>query len=141
MVVIARLYKRTIYLFKLEKDEKGISMLARDAKIYKDTESLADMIFNLTKSYRSDYRATLARKTEECVLMLADLIVAANLSAPTKRIEILGNDFVIAYERLQFLIRLALRQKQISLKQQAQVARLMDGIGKQATGWRKSAIK
>lgn len=116
-------------------------MLARDAKIYKDTEILADMVFNLTKSYRSDYRATLARKTEECVLTLADLIVSANLSAPAKRIEILGNDFVIAYERLQFLIRLAYRQKQISLKQQAQVARLMDGIGKQATGWRKSAIK
>lgn len=116
-------------------------MLARDAKIYKDTFLLADTLFDITKKFKSDLRSTLAKRIEDAVLRLSDIIVEANLSVGNERADILGKDFVVCYEQLQFLINLAVNRKQITFRQHANISRLMDGIGKQATGWRKSAYK
>ena len=116
-------------------------MLARDAKIYKDTFTLAETIFRYTGKFDRRFRNSVAQKMEQKVLDLSDIIVRANLAGGDERAAILGADFIVAYEQLQFLINLAVAHKQISYRQQAHTARLMDEIGKQATGWRKSASR
>lgn len=117
-------------------------MLARDAKIYKDTYTLACTLFNMTRKFRGDLRATLAKRIEDTVLDIADIIVEANLAQTAdERVRLLSGGFCVSYERLQFLINIAVEQKQISFRQHANISRMMDEIGRQATGWRKSAAR
>ena len=115
-------------------------MLASDTQIYKDTYTLANVLFGITQKFTKDVKSTLARRIENCVLDLADSIVEANIDI-NHRSEVLKIDFIINYERLQFVLNLAVARKQITLRQQAHIARLMSSIGKQATRWGQSAPK
>ena len=54
-------------------------MLARDAKIYKDTFTLAETIFRYTGKFDRRFRNSVAQKMEQKVLDLSDIIVRANL--------------------------------------------------------------
>lgn len=111
--------------------------LARQSKIYLTTFELAQYIYTITRSFKREDKPTLGRRIEDCVLDLSDSIVEAN-SDQSRRYEILGS-LMVKYEKLQFVINLAVQLKDISYKQQAHIAQLMDSIGRQATGWRKSA--
>lgn len=116
-------------------------MFAKDAKIYKDTFNLTDYIFRLTQKFRNDVKSSLGKRLEETVLDMADAIIEASLSEKPKRAEILGYRFAILCERFYFLVNLSVRRQQISFRQHAEISRMMEGIGKQATGWRKSAMR
>jgi hypothetical protein len=113
-------------------------MIARDSQIYKDTFILANYIFDVTAKMNNIFKPTIARRMENSVLELAKIIIRAN-SNLAERVEILGGVFTEEYENLQFLINLAFERKQVSYRQQAHLARLMTGIGKQATAWKRSA--
>ena len=115
-------------------------MLACDTKIYKDVFTLAKILFAMTAKFKRDYKASIAKRIEDEVLKLGDHIVAAN-TFKDERSEILLEEFTPTYERLQFLINIAVATNQITLRQQAHISRFMVGIGKQATNWRKSAEK
>lgn len=118
-------------------------MLAKDTKIYKDAQLLTKKIYEVTRTFKTEYRATIARRLEEYSSQLADIIVEANFYAPnsSERAQCLGRDFIVAYERIFFHLSIAADLKLVSFKQQAQIARILDEIGKQATGWRKSTVK
>ena len=100
-------------------------------------------IYEVTRTFKTEYRATIARRLEEYSSQLADIIVEANFYAPnsSERAQCLGRDFIVAYERIFFHLSIAADLKLVSFKQQAQIARILDEIGKQATGWRKSTVK
>lgn len=115
-------------------------MLASDTQIYKDTYTLSKVLFRMTRKFTNDVKATLARRIENTVLDMADDVVEANILKQS-RAEVLGQDFVLHYERLQLLINLAVDTKQLTFQQQAHIARLMTSIGKQATRWKQSANK
>lgn len=115
-------------------------MLARDTAIYRDTYTLVKTLLTYTRKFNNDLKATVARRIEDVALELGDLIVEANFDVK-HRAEILGVDFIIRYEKLQFLLNLAADMRQISERQHAHLSRIMDKIGRQATGWRKSATK
>lgn len=111
--------------------------LARQSKIYLTVFELAQYIYTVTRGFRREDKPTLGKRIEDYVLDLSDYIVEAN-SDQQRRYAVLG-DLIVKYEKLQFVINLAVQMKDISYKQQAHIAQLMDSIGRQATGWRKSA--
>ena len=118
-------------------------MLARDTKIYRDSYLLTKEIFAVTKRIKTEYRSSIARRLEELSIEISMRIVEANLCAPNseERQKVLGHDFIVSYERFFYLLSLAFDLKLIDFKQHATLSRILDGIGKQATGWRKSTSK
>ena len=118
-------------------------MLARDTKIYRDSYILTKEVFSVTKRIKTEYRSTIARRLEDGAAELASKIVEANLCEPKsdERQRVLGHDFVVVYEKLFFFLAIASYLKLISFKQHANISRILDEIGKQATGWRKSTAK
>lgn len=115
-------------------------MLARDTKIYKDSYVLTREVFAVTKKIKTEYRASIARRLEDLSIELSMRIVEANLYAPNseERMRVLGHDFIVSYEQFFYLLSLAFDLRLINFKQHATLSRILDGIGKQATGWRKS---
>jgi hypothetical protein len=118
-------------------------MLARDTKIYKDTFELAKYVFGVTKKIKAEYRATIARRIEDLTLQLSMKIVEANLCPPNsdERVRVLGRDFILVQEQLFFLLALSQDKKIIDEKSHANIARRLDEIGREATGWRKATMK
>ena len=118
-------------------------MLARDTKIYKDTFELAKYVFGVTKKIKAEYRATIARRIEDLTLQLSMKIVEANLCPPNseERVRVLGSDFILVQEQLFFLLALSQDKKIIDEKSHANIARRLDEIGREATGWRKATMK
>lgn len=118
-------------------------MLARDTKIYKDTFELAKYVFGVTKKIKAEYRATIARRIEDLTLQLSMKIVEANLCPPNsdERVRVLGRDFILVQEQLFFLLALSQDKKIIDEKSHANIARRLDEVGREATGWRKATMK
>lgn len=112
--------------------------LARDSKIFQDTYDLTKHLFELARSFKREDKATLSKRIEDTCLDLMELVVRAN-SDKQKRYDTLG-EFLVKYEMLKCLVRLSVDLRDVSVAQQAHIARLMEGIGRQATGWRKSAM-
>lgn len=115
-------------------------MLARETKIYKDAYNMTKKVFDVTKKMKTEYRSSIARRLEGLSIDIAMKIVEANLCEPysQERANILGHDFVVAYEKFFYLLSVAFDLRLIDFKQHATISRMMDDIGKQATGWRKS---
>ena len=118
-------------------------MLARDTKIYKDCFELAKYVLTVTKKMKAEYRSTIARRLEDYTIELSMLIVEANLCPPNsaERYNILSRDFVVTQERIFFLLALSQDKKIIDEKSHANIARRLDEIGREATGWRKATMK
>ena len=53
----------------------------------------------------------------------------------------LGRDFILVQEQLFFLLALSQDKKIIDEKSHANIARRLDEIGREATGWRKATMK
>ena len=64
----------TYYKFYKFKSKRK-TMLARDTKIYKDAQLLTKKIYEVTRTFKTEYRATIARRFEEYSSQLADIIV------------------------------------------------------------------
>lgn len=52
-------------------------MLARDTKIYKDSYNLARKVFDVTRTMKSEYRSSIARRLEELSIVISMKIVEA----------------------------------------------------------------
>ena len=112
--------------------------LAKNLPIYSDIYKLSCDVFAMTKHFSTDKKPTLARRIEDTLLEMQDLVIETKLQE-SGRVALLQK-LTVCYERLQFLINLSVHFKQMSYGQQAELARQMLGIGKQLTGWRLSVI-
>jgi hypothetical protein len=106
-----------------------------DLPVYKDTYKLILLIFECTKDFSKEYKYTLGQDMKRDALCLVRSIYRANKS--TQKAEHLEN-FLDEFELLKLEIRLATDLKILSIKKQAEISFLMDGIGKQITGWRNA---
>lgn len=106
--------------------------------IYKVAYSLFDLSTDLAKNMPRDFKASIGGKLrDECVEIVV-LIFRAN----TAREKAPHLDVLI--ERLQvaeLLLRLSRDKHLISTRQYADAIELTGSIGKQAGGWRRSAIR
>ena len=103
--------------------------------VYKDTYKLILMIFEYTKDFSREYKYTLGQDMKRDALQLIRSIYRANKSANKK--EHLDT-FIDDFELLKLEIRLATDMKILPAGKQAELSILMDSIGKQITGWRKT---
>lgn len=114
-------------------------MLAKDLKVYNDTKFFVNKLMDMTINFKKEYRRSLAERIENKSIELLEYIVLAN-SDKDRRAEHLWG-FVLCFEQLDALIGLSVSRHQISPGQEANLARMMDGIGRQISGWRKSATR
>lgn len=106
-----------------------------DLKVYKDVYQLILLIFEYTKDFSREYKYTLGQDMKRDGIVLVRSIYRANrASNKRKHLEAFLDDF----EVLKLEVRLCADLKILSVKKQANLVRLMEGIGKQITGWKNS---
>ena len=104
-----------------------------DLPVFRDTYQLALKIFTHTQDFPREYKYTLGQDMKRDVIQLMRSIYRAN---KTKDKQQYLEEFLDSFELLKLEIRLCTDLKILPIKKQAQLAVLMDGIGKQITGWR-----
>ena len=106
-----------------------------DLPVFKDVYKLTLLIYSLTKDFSKEYKYTLGQDLKKDVMVLMRSIYRANKAQNKKEyLETFLDDF----ELLKLEVRLCVDMKIITIKKQAEISLLMDGVGKQITGWRNS---
>jgi hypothetical protein len=107
-----------------------------DLPVFQDVYRLILLLFSVTKDFPRDYKYTLGQDIKRDGIVLVRGIYRANKAREkTEYLERFLDDFEI----LKLEVRLCVDLKILSLKKQAEVAGLMDGIGRQITGWRNAS--
>ena len=107
-----------------------------DLPVFKDVYKLTLNLFSLTQNFAREYKFTLGQDMKRDCLQLVRSIYRAN---KTKTKEEYLEQFLDDFEVLKLEIRLCTDLKIMPIKRQAELALLMDGIGKQITGWRNAS--
>jgi len=106
-----------------------------DLPVFKDVYKLILLIFEYTKDFPKEYKYTLGQDLKRDGINLVRSIYRANKAQNKKEyLEAFLDDF----ELLKLEVRLCVDMKMITIKKKAEISLLMDGIGKQITGWRNS---
>ena len=105
--------------------------------VFKDVYQLILKIFEHTQGFPREYKFTLGQDMKRDGIVLVRNIYRANKAKDkTEYLEAFLDDF----EVLKLEVRLCVDMKILSIKHQAELALLMDGIGKQVTGWRNAGL-
>ena len=108
--------------------------------VYRDTYKLVLKIFEVTQNFSREYKYTLGQDMKRDAMQLVRSIYRAN-KATSRKQEYL-EEFLDCFELLKLELRLCTDMKMLSVKKLGELSLLMDGIGKQITGWRNaSAVK
>jgi len=106
-----------------------------DLPVYKDVYRLILTIFEYTKDFSREYKYTLGQDLKRDSIVLVRSIYRANKAqSKTEYLEAFLDDF----EVLKLEVRLCVDLKILPIRKQAELATLMDGIGRQITGWRNA---
>ncbi|MBR1755108.1 MAG: four helix bundle protein [Bacteroidaceae bacterium] len=109
-------------------------MLSEELPIFKTSYDLLERLTALAKDLPKFFRYTLGtRMMDLCLDMLAQ-IYRANMDQ-SHRTEAL-TDLLINYRQLLMLLRVCYRQKALSSGRYAELMKMLDSIGRQATGWK-----
>ena len=105
--------------------------------IYRAAYSLFDLITSLVRNMHRDYKQSIGGKLRDEQVEIMVLIFRANTSRDK------AEHLSALIERLQvieLLLRLSRDKRLISTVQYARTVELTQSIGKQASGWRRSAL-
>lgn len=111
-------------------------MIYENLPVYKVTYDLLLLIFRLNRNLQKDYRYTLGENIKNELISLLVCIYNAN-SVPQKTSILAKAREHVVVVKLQ--IRLLSDLKQISLKQYAQAAEIIESISKQLAAWHKAS--
>jgi len=107
-----------------------------DLPVYRDVYRLILKIFEYTKDFPREYKYSFGQDLKHDSIVLVRSIYRANKAkSKTEYLEVFLDDFEI----LKLEVRLCVDLKILPMKKQAEITGLMDGIGKQITGWRNAA--
>jgi hypothetical protein len=108
-----------------------------DLKVFKDVYQLILKIFEYTQGFPREYKYTLGQEMKRDAIVLVRSIYRANKAKnKTEYLEAFLDDFEI----IKLETRLCVDMKILSIKKQAELSVLMEGIGKQVTGWRNAGL-
>ena len=107
-----------------------------DLPVFNDTYKLILKVFDMTSHFSREYKFTLGQDMKRDCITLVRSIYRANKN---KNREFYLEQFLDEFEVLKLEIRLCKDLRLITIKQQAQVALIMEKIGKQITGWRNAS--
>ncbi len=105
--------------------------------IYKVAYDLLDVITDLAKNMDRNFKRSIGEKLSSEVVEIVVLIFRANVA------QVKTAHLTTLIERLQvteLLLRLSRDKRLISTGQYARAIELTDSVGKQAGGWRRSAL-
>ena len=107
-----------------------------DLPVYQDVYRLILKLFEITRDFPREYKYTLGQDIKRDGIVLVRSIYRANKAKDkTEYLERFLDDF----EVLKLEVRLCVDLKVLSMKKQAELSALMDGIGRQITGWRNAS--
>ena len=108
-----------------------------DLPVFKDVYNLTLRLFELTANFSREYKFTLGQDLKrDCILLVRCIYRANRCKEKTVYLE----HFLDSFEVVKLEVRLCKDLKLISIKQQAELALLMDSIGKQIIGWRNANL-
>ena len=107
--------------------------LSHELPIYKDTYRLILKLFELTQHFSKEYKYSLGQDIKRDAICLVRSIYRANRNQQ-KRTYV--EEFLDNFEVLKLELRLCADLKLFSIKHQAEITELLEGIGKQATSWK-----
>ena len=94
-------------------------------------------VFEFSKDFPREYKFTLGQDMKRDAIVLVRSIYRANKAKnKTEYLEQFLDDFEI----LKLEIRLYVDMEIMSYKKQSEIALLIEGIGKQITGWRNAGL-
>ena len=111
-------------------------MNSEELGIYKAAYDLLEQLTDLAKNLPKFFRYSIGTRMVDLDLDLLGNIYRANMSQKN-RAEVL-TDLLIDYRQLLMLLRVCYHQKALSTGRYAELVKLLDSIGRQATAWKKS---
>jgi hypothetical protein len=108
-----------------------------ETEIYKVTYELLNLVTDFVKNMPRDLKVPIGGKLRDECIEISTLIYRANVAedkAPYL------STLIERAQVAELLIRLSRDRKLISIGQYSQAIELADSIGKQANGWRRSAL-
>ena len=112
--------------------------LVEDSKIYNDMYSLLRLILNARKQFDNFFRYSFAERMVLTAIDCCELLQRANRCKEDKA-KAAGalTEFLIKFSSLRLMLMLCRDEHQIDTRKFAEILKLAESIGKQATGWRK----
>ena len=95
-----------------------------DLPVYKDVYRLILKIFEYTKDFSREYKCAPGK--------------TSSATASSRRATEYSKTFLDDFEVLKLEVRLCVDLKILPIRKQAELAALMDSIGRQITGWRNA---
>lgn len=114
-------------------------MLTQQLPIIKETKKLRNIVLRLTGEYPKRFKYTIGERMMNITLDLNQLIRRANEETVTQNRAYYLRELRYKVEDLEDLVDASFEFKVISIKQMSEIASVLDVIGKQTTGWLKSA--
>jgi hypothetical protein len=108
-----------------------------DLPVFKDVYQLILLIYDYTKDFPKEYKYTLGQDMKRDAMHLVRSIYRAN---KVKDKVVYLEAFLDDFELLKLEIRLSADMEILSLKKQVKLNAMMEGIGKQITGWRNANL-
>lgn len=111
--------------------------LSEELPIFKSSYDQLERIVDLEKDMPRMLRYALGEKLLDLCLDMLGKIYDANMTIgddSQKHDKIVS--LIISYRKLQMLLRVIYRRKAMSTGRYAELVKLLDSIGRQATGWK-----
>lgn len=110
-------------------------MRSEQLDIYKAAYDLLERLTDLAKDLPKFFRYSIGTRMVDLNLDMLGLVYRANMSRDDRPGVL--NDLLITYRQLQMLLRVCYHQKALSTGRYAELIKLLDSIGRQATAWKQ----
>lgn len=114
-------------------------MIASRLNVYLDTYHLVGKLMQAQTQFSKQYKYTLGATMQQKAIDLFEYLQLANMFRENRKKYLEG--FIVKFETVKTLIRLACDMKQIAVKRQAEIFPLIETIGRQVTAWKNSPQK
>lgn len=109
-------------------------MRSEQLDIYKAAYDLLERLTDLAKDLPKFFRYSLGTRMVDLNLDMLGLVYRANMSREDRQ-KVL-TDLLICYRQLLMLLRVCYHQKALSTGRYAELVKLLDSVGRQATAWK-----
>lgn len=109
-------------------------MRSEQLDIYKAAYDLLERLTDLAKDLPKFFRYSLGTRMVDLNLDMLGLVYRANMSREDRQNVL--TDLLICYRQLQMLLRVCYHQKALSTGRYAELVKLLDSVGRQATAWK-----
>lgn len=114
-------------------------MIASRLNVYVDTYRLVGKLLMAQMQFSRQFKYSLGTKMQDKAIELFEYIQLANMFKDNR--EKYLNGFIVKFESVRTLLRLACDMKQIPIKRQAEIFALIENISRQITAWKNSPHK